>query len=181
MLELTRPFGARVRSFVSAAVSFSTAREPWQLDGYWALRHEVFCRETQLFHSQLAERDAHDAHAIPLVALDHWAGAALDVVGAVRIYETADEPGVWYGGRLGVASAYRAHGKVGGGLIALAVGTARAHGCTRFLANVLAPNRGYFERHHFSARRELELCGQPHVLMQAELAHFPVVTRELHA
>lgn len=177
MLELTRPFGARVRSFVSAAVSFSEAREPWQLDGYWALRREVFCRETRLFGSAPGERDAHDAHALPLVALAHWAGGAEDVVGAVRIYELQSEPGVWYGGRLGVARAYRAHGRVGGGLIALAVGTARAHGCARFLANVLAENRLYFERHHFAPLEERELHGRPHVLMQADLERFPIARR----
>lgn len=172
MLELTRPYGAPVRAFASAAVSFQVAREPWQLRGYWALRREIFCRETALFDSQLGERDEHDQAALPIVAVAHWAGAAHEVVGVVRIYALPGGDGVWYGGRLGVSPVYRAHGRIGAGLIATAVGTAKGLGCTRFLATVLQTNAAYFERQHFASIALAVVCDRPHVLMQAELPMF---------
>jgi hypothetical protein len=58
MLELTRPYGAPIRAYASAAVSFRVATQAWQLRGYWALRREIFCRETSLFGSDASERDA---------------------------------------------------------------------------------------------------------------------------
>ncbi|MET0386511.1 MAG: MSMEG_0567/Sll0786 family nitrogen starvation N-acetyltransferase [Polyangiales bacterium] len=170
MLEATRPYGAPVKGYTSPTLSFALAREPWQLRGYWALRREIFCRETQLFSSSLRERDEHDRRALPIVALAHCAGLALDVVGVVRIYE--DEPGVWYGGRLGVSAAYRKRPSVGSGLIATAVGLAKGQGCERFLARVLAENGRYFGRHHFATCGELELCGRRHFAMQADLDAF---------
>lgn len=170
MLEATRPYGAEVRPFTSAAISFQRAQEPWQLRGYWALRRQIFCEETGLFASQFGERDEHDRHALPIVALAHCAGDALDVVGVVRIYER--EPGVWYGGRLGVNRDYRRRPRVGSGLIRTAVGSARARGCHEFLATVLAENASYFARQHFAPLAPLTLQGREHVLMRAELAAF---------
>jgi putative N-acetyltransferase (TIGR04045 family) len=173
MLELTRPYGAEVRAFTSAAISFQRAREAWQLRGDWGLRREIFCEETRLFTSQLGERDEHDRHALPMVALAQCAGAALDVVGVVRIYES--EPGLWYGGRLGVSAAYRCRPRVGAGLIRTAVGTARGLGCRQFLATVLAPNASYFARQHFTPLERISVCGRSHVLMRAELEAFAII------
>jgi putative N-acetyltransferase (TIGR04045 family) len=170
MLEATRPYGAEIRAFTSAAISFQPAEAAWQLRGYWALRREIFCEETGLFASQVGERDEHDRHASPIVALAHCAGHALDVVGVVRIYES--EPGVWYGGRLGVSRAYRRRPRVGSGLIRTAVGSARARGCREFLATVLAENASYFARQHFAPVVQLTLHGRAHVLMRAELDAF---------
>lgn len=170
MLDLQRPFGAPVRAFVSTYVTHTIARESWQLAGYWQLRREIFCDELRLFADPTCERDEHDARALPIVALAHNAGTPDAVVGVVRVYQA--EPGageVWYGGRLGVARAYRVRPQVGSGLIACAVRSAVAQGCRRFLAHVLAVNVAYFTRHHFRPLRELSVCGEPHVLMEADL------------
>jgi putative N-acetyltransferase (TIGR04045 family) len=167
MLELTRPYGAPVRPFVASYISYGLARETWQAQGYWALRREIFCRETNLFAAPDAERDEHDVDALPLVATAHCAGNPESVVGVVRIYET--EPGLWYGGRLGVTAGYRARGQVGARLIETAVTSAAALGCRRFLATVLMPNVEYFRRYHFAPLGELEVCGRAHMLMQADL------------
>lgn len=170
MLEATRPFGAPVHAFLSPLVTYQVARERWEREAYWQLRREIFCDELEIFSAALAERDPHDAHALPIVAVSHSAGTPEAVVGVVRVYYT--DGGTWYGGRLGVARDYRARPQVGAGLIACAVRTALAHGCASFLAHVLADNVPYFERRHFAARSELELWGRPHVLMQADLEWF---------
>jgi putative N-acetyltransferase (TIGR04045 family) len=167
MLELTRPYGAPVRAYVSALVTHTLASEPWQQRAYWRLRQKIFCDELGLFAGPTAERDAHDAHALPIVALAHSAGNPESVVGVVRIYAAGG--GVWYGGRLGVARRYRSRPQVGSGLIATAVRTAAALGCEQFLAHVLAANEAYFERHGFRSLRQELLHGTRHVLMQAEL------------
>jgi len=170
MLEATRPFGAPVLPFVSSQVTCGVAREPWQLRAYWALRHEVFCEETGLFASVASERDAEDARALPIVALSHCAGSPEEVIGVVRIYEA--EGGTWYGGRLAVARAYRVRRAVGAALIRAAVTTALGRGCQRFVATVLASNGAYFRRHGFRVVGSLELCGRPHLLMEARLDAF---------
>ena len=170
MLELTRPYGAPVRPFLAAHVTCGVAREAWQLRGYWSLRREIFCAETRLFGSAGQERDRYDDEALPIVALAHSAGNPDEVVGIVRIFET--EPGVWYGGRLGVARRYRSHRFVGGSLIDAAVGSGKGLGCRQFLATVLQENGAYFQRHHFDVLDRLEVCGRPHLLMQADLSCF---------
>jgi putative N-acetyltransferase (TIGR04045 family) len=171
MLELTRPYGAPVRSFVSAYITHGVACEPWQHSAYWQLRRQIFCEELGLFAGSAEERDAEDAHAVPIVALAHNAGSPESVVGVVRIY--AADGGIWYGGRLGVTNAYRVQRQVGSGLITTAVRTAAALGCERFLAQVLAVNVPYFVRHRFHAIREIEVCGQRHMLMEAKLPTKP--------
>jgi putative N-acetyltransferase (TIGR04045 family) len=175
MLEITRPFGAPVRAFVAAFVKFDVAREAWEERAYWAMRRAIFCDETGLFASAGEERDAHDLGATPIVAVAHSGGAPADVVGIVRIFE--DSPGVWYGGRLGVAAQYRARVSVGTGLIKAAVGSAKAQGCQRFLATVLLDNVAYFKRHHFDVIGTSDVCGRPHRLMQADLGAFAVASR----
>jgi putative N-acetyltransferase (TIGR04045 family) len=177
MLEATRPFGAPVRPFCSALVTVELAREPWHFAGYWALRSQIFCRETRLFAAPEQERDAHDRQALAFVALAHSAGTPDTVVGVVRAYRS--EGSTWYGGRLGVSPRYRARPQIGSALIAAAVGAAVERGCERFLAIVLAHNAAYFARHRFAPQHALEHCGRPHLLMQAELAAFvPAAERE---
>jgi putative N-acetyltransferase (TIGR04045 family) len=167
VLELTRPYGAVCRPFVSAQVTTAIARDSWELASYWALRHAIFCEETALFATAHVERDTHDAHALPIIALAHSAGTPDQVVGVVRIYEA--ERGVWFGGRLGVDHAYRAQGRVGTALVRTAVESAIARGCRRFHATVLNENARYFERLAFARGATIELCGRPHVLMEASL------------
>lgn len=170
MLELTRPFGAALHPFVSAQVTTVIATERWELASYWALRRAIFCEETALFASAQAEHDAHDAQALPIIALAHSAGTPDQVVGVVRIYEP--ERGLWFGGRLGVERAYRAHGRVGAALVRTAVESAIERGCQRFHATVLLENARYFERLAFAPGASIELCGRPHVLMEADLTAY---------
>ncbi|WAC28450.1 MSMEG_0567/Sll0786 family nitrogen starvation N-acetyltransferase [Ancylobacter sp. SL191] len=150
-------------------VKFATAT--WEKRGAARLRHEVFCGEQGLFGGD--DRDAIDAVAIPIVAVSMLGLVADDVVGTVRIHEA--EPGVWWGSRLAVAEDYRKVGPLGAALIRLAVSSAHARGCTRFLAHVQSQNGLLFRRLHWNIVEEKELHGRPHLLMQADLAHYPPI------
>jgi putative N-acetyltransferase (TIGR04045 family) len=154
---------------LGAQIVAQPATEPWELAGYRALRREIFAEEQGLFAG--SDRDEHDEHALPIVALSQIAGMADQVVGVVRIYRS--EPGTWYGGRLGVRREFRRFGAIGTALIATACSTAHALGCQRFFATVQLANVRYFERHHFRALREVHLLGVCHQLMQADLSCYP--------
>jgi putative N-acetyltransferase (TIGR04045 family) len=154
---------------LGAEVVAEVAREPWQLAGYRELRRAIFSEEQGLFSG--SDFDEHDEHALPIVAASQIAGMPDSVVGVVRIYRSA--PGIWYGGRLGVRREFRRFGAIGSALITTAVSTAHALGCQRFLAHIQLANVRYFERHHFRVLREVVVQGQPHQLMQAELACYP--------
>lgn len=169
MLDAVNPWGRPIRPSLGPEIVAQVASEPWQVAGYRELRRAIFSEEQGLFEG--SDRDAHDAHALPIVALSQIAGMADRVVGVVRIYR--DEPGTWYGGRLGVRREFRRFGAIGTALIATAVSTARALGCERFLATVQDANVRYFERHHFRALGGVSVAGRPHQLMQAELAAYP--------
>jgi putative N-acetyltransferase (TIGR04045 family) len=169
VLDPVNPWGRPVRPSLGAEVVAQVAREPWQLSGYRELRRAIFAEEQGLFEG--SDFDEHDAHALPIVAQSQIAGMADKVVGVVRIYR--QEPGTWYGGRLGVRKEYRRFGAIGTALIATAVSTAHGSGCQRFLATVQLANVRYFERHHFRALREVVVRGLPHQLMQADLSCYP--------
>ena len=169
MLDAVNPYGRRIPAYRSPAIVTEVAREAWQLAAYARLRRRVFVEEQGLFSGD--DRDAFDARALPIVAQSVVHGMPHDVVGVVRIYEASPEQ--WYGGRLAVAPEYRRHGVVGESLIRVAVCTANARGCRRFLATVQAPVVRYFERRHFRYLEPISVCGQPHALMEAELAWFP--------
>jgi putative N-acetyltransferase (TIGR04045 family) len=169
MLDAVHPWGRKLAAPLATQVVAQLASEPWQLAGYHALRQAIFVQEQALFAG--SDEDEHDARATPIVGLSVIAGMPDDVVGIVRIYQS--EPGVWYGGRLGVCSAYRRRGAVGAALIAAAVSTAHAWGCQRFLATVQLDNARYFERYHFEAVGEVTVCGRLHALMQADLGAYP--------
>jgi putative N-acetyltransferase (TIGR04045 family) len=158
-----------VLPFVSPFISAELATEPWQLEGYRALRRRVFCEEQRLFDHD--DADEHDADAVAIVALSSIAGMPDRVVGVVRIYESS--PGVWYGGRLAVDAAYRRHRLVGEGLIRKAVESAHGWECRRFFATVQLANVPYFERHHFRRIEPARVCGVAHELMEADLGQYP--------
>lgn len=144
----------------------------WEINEARRLRGAVFCAEQGLFGGPGGhDRDAIDAHAQPLVALTCVGGMHDQVVGTVRIHHAGE--GVWWGSRLAVDAAWRRHGRLGAALIRLAVASAHARGCVLFLAHVQAQNRALFERLHWTTLREEPLHGRPHVLMQADLAHYP--------
>jgi putative N-acetyltransferase (TIGR04045 family) len=169
VLDAIHPYGRRVPAYRSPAIITQVASEAWQVEGYYRLRRDVFAEEQGLFLAD--DRDAFDDRALPIVAMSVVLGMPHEVVGVVRIFETGERQ--WYGGRLAVSAAYRRHGVVGESLIRVAVCTANARGCDRFLATVQRPVVRYFERHHFELIEPIEVCGKPHALMQATLAAFP--------
>ena len=116
------------------------------------------------------DTDAVDACAIPIVALSMLAVTADRVVGTVRIHEETD--GVWWGSRLAVAADYRKVGALGASLIRLAVSSAHARECPRFLARVQEQNVLFFRRLHWRSIEEIELLGRRHHLMMADLDHY---------
>jgi len=147
------------------------ATEDWELAGAAALRHAVFCREQGLFAHD--DRDAIDNQAIPIVALSMIGGQPDEVIGTVRIHHAGS--GLWWGSRLAVAETHRRVGTIGPALIRLAVSTANARGCIRFHAHVQSQNELLFRRMRWARLDELEMRGIMHVLMNADLAHYPPI------
>ena len=142
---------------------------PWEEREAYRLRRAVFCIEQGIFVGD--DRDGIDAYAQQLVALSCIGGMPDQVVGTVRIHE--EEPGVWFGSRLAVHAAFRNHGRIGATLIRLAVSSAHALGCTKFLAHVQSQNVPLFRRLHWDALAEETLHGRPHHVMQARLDCYP--------
>ena len=145
----------------------------WELAAARRLRRTVFCLEQGVFAGD--DADEIDRHAQTLVALSCVGGMNEQVVGTVRLHAGVDGEGdVWWGSRLAVHAAFRRQGLLGTALIRLAVGTARARGCQVFLAHVQQQNQRLFEKLHWRALRSQSLHGRAHVLMQADLPHYPV-------
>ncbi len=158
-----------IASFSACHFRLKHATEKWEQSGACALRHTVFCKEQRIFAQ--SDRDHIDPDAIHLVALSTMAVANDEVVGTVRIHETA--PGIWYGSRLAVDRRYRRVGLLGPALIKLAVSSARSLGCVRFHAHVQIQNEPMFRRLNWDRLSEVDLHGRPHVLMQADLTAYP--------
>ncbi len=144
------------------------ADSEWERTEARRLRRAVFCVEQGVFVGD--DGDAIDARAETLVAVSQVGGMADQVVGTVRLHREAD---AWWGSRLAVHAAFRHHGRLGATLIRLAVSSAHALGCERFLAYVQRQNLPLFEQMHWTLIREETLHGRPHALMQADLAHYP--------
>ncbi len=161
----------RPAAFVTPEFLIRLATESWEIGGAASLRHRTFVTEQGIFEDH--DRDAKDRHALQLVALSTMASEADEVVGTVRIHE--ETPGIWWGGRLAVAPAYRRVGRLGAELIRLAVGTAHARGCHTFLAHVQMQNVPLFESLHWQSVGKTDLHGHPHMKMKAELAAYPPV------
>lgn len=141
----------------------------WEMEEAYALRKRVFCEEQSLFEGD--DLDITDQTAQLLVALGGYGGWHEKVVGTVRIHE--ESPGIWYGSRLAVDPSCRTHGSIGSTLIKLAVSSAHALGCQRFLATVQAQNEELFRRLHWERLAEKIVYGRPHVSMEADLGHYP--------
>jgi len=168
MFEALLPGGTRLRT-EPPPVGARVATEAWQIEAYYRLRRAIFALEQGLFGE--SDRDAYDEHATPIVAETFIAGMPDRVVGVVRIFRESD--GNWFGGRLGVDPDYRRVGAIGTALITEAVSTANGLGARRFFATVQERNVRYFQRHHFHPLDRVEVCGQPHRLMEADLAKYP--------
>lgn len=142
---------------------------PWEINQAFALRKKVFCDEQKLFKS--SDKDAIDDQAKILVALGNNGGWHQQVVGTVRIHE--EEPGLWYGSRLAVDSAFRKQGQLGATLIRLAVSSAHALNCTQFKATVQKQNETLFKRLNWSTTEYKVIFGQIHAVMEADLSAYP--------
>jgi putative N-acetyltransferase (TIGR04045 family) len=160
-------------AFSPCAFRVKWADGGWEINEARKLRRAVFCGEQGLFDGD--DTDAIDARAQPLVALSCLGGMNDQVVGTVRIHHGAEDQAgsVWWGSRLAVHAGYRNYGRIGATLIRLAVTSAHARGARVFLAHVHRQNQALFEKLHWTALRDESLHGLPHVLMQADLAHYP--------
>lgn len=147
------------------------ASAPWERRGCAALRRAVFCAEQGIFRD--CDRDAIDEGAIPICALSTLGGHADAVIGTVRIHADPDARDTWWGSRLAVDPEFRRVGALGAGLIRVAVSSAHALGCTRFLAHVQGSNVAMFQALHWDSLEAITLHGRPHHLMRADLAHYP--------
>jgi putative N-acetyltransferase (TIGR04045 family) len=155
--------------FLPSEFQIKFAVDSWERSAAAALRRQVFCEEQNIFAGD--DRDAIDEVAIALVAVSFVGVAADEVVGTVRIHQAEDN--VWWGSRLAVAPDYRRIGALGAGLIRLAVSSARARGCTRFLAHVQSQNALLFGKLYWTALAQIDLHGRPHHLMEANLDFYP--------
>jgi putative N-acetyltransferase (TIGR04045 family) len=155
--------------FLPSEYRVKFATDAWERREAAALRRQVFCEEQGIFSGD--DRDAIDDMAIPIVAISSFAVVSQEVVGTVRIHEA--EPGVWWGSRLAVAAGYRKIGALGTSLIRLAVSSAHARGCRRFLAHVQSQNALLFRRLRWATLAEITIHGRPHHFMQADLAYYP--------
>ncbi|MCA0921433.1 MSMEG_0567/Sll0786 family nitrogen starvation N-acetyltransferase [Pseudooceanicola nanhaiensis] len=160
------------RQFQSPGYYIRAASKRFEAEGAARLRHRVFVEEQGIFPTH--DRDEIDLIATHLVALSTYAHEADQVVGTVRIHE--ESPGLWWGSRLAVDSDFRAVGRLGAELIRLAVCTANARDCARFLAHVQMQNVPLFRRLRWSPLEQVTIHGTPHMRMQADLAHYPPCT-----
>ncbi|MGV7213971.1 MSMEG_0567/Sll0786 family nitrogen starvation N-acetyltransferase [Bradyrhizobium sp. UFLA05-112] len=159
------------KPFIAPEFQVKFVTETWELAAATALRRKVFCEEQHVFSGD--DRDPVDDVAIPLVAVSLLGVVEDDVVGTVRIHADEHEADVWWGSRLAVEKNYRRLSAVGAGLIRLAVSSAHARGCRRFLANVQSQNALLFQHMHWHSLGEFELHGRPHHRMEADLDHYP--------
>jgi putative N-acetyltransferase (TIGR04045 family) len=160
--------------FVPSEFRIKQATLPWEFREAYALRRAVFCIEQGIFAED--DRDAIDEHAQLLVAVSCMGGTPDQVVGTVRIHHDGDHanaPTRWRGSRLAVHAGFRSFGHLGATLIRLAVCSAHAQGCTRFLAHVQLQNEPLFHKLHWTTLAHEDVHGRPHALMQAGLAHYP--------
>ena len=160
--------------FLADDLLVKPATESWERSGYFALRRAVFSEEQRLLEH---DKDERDVQAIAIVAVAHHCGIPEQVIGAVRIY--TPHSGVWYGGRLCVERDYRRHSMIGKALVNEAVSRAIDLGCQTFLATVQRSNECYFHSLHWVSLENIDLLGQPHVLMQAQLSRYPFMPRQV--
>lgn len=151
---------------MSSLYTFKLATTDQEIHSYFALRKAIFVEEQGLF--QHHDSDDYDPISYPIIAVETQTHA---IIGIVRIYEP--EPGLWYGGRLGVHPDYRCMGQIGKGLIHKAVTTANTWGCQCFLATVQQQNVRFFRRLHWDPIQAVTICNRPHYLMKADLTYYP--------
>ncbi|MEM6581330.1 MAG: MSMEG_0567/Sll0786 family nitrogen starvation N-acetyltransferase [Pseudomonadota bacterium] len=151
------------------AYTLKWATSDWEVEQARQLRRRVFCDEQQIFKHD--DRDAIDDRALTLVAMGSQGGWHQQVVGTVRIHREPND--VWYGSRLAVDTDFRTEGQLGTALIRLAVSSAHAVGCVRFLATVQRQNERLFQRLMWHTQDYRTLFGHPHAVMEADLDAYP--------
>ncbi len=160
------------QAFIPGEFRIKHVAADWERQSCAELRRAVFCDEQRIFDAD--DADALDARALPIAAIACVAGIGERVVGTVRILQPdAAQPALWAGSRLAVHPDYRRSAWLGSELIRHAVCTAHARSCTRFIAQVQVQNVKLFERLHWSSLQAIEVQGRPHVLMEAQLDHYP--------
>ena len=162
----------KTKGFISPDFLIRKATKPWEFLGSDELRYRTFVMEQGIF--EYHDRDEIDKDMMPIVAISTLASEAYEVVGTVRIHEP--EKGVWWGSRLSVAVSHRRVGLLGPELIRFAVGTARHYGCHLFLAHVQLRNVPLFKRLNWEELESVELHGQTHIKMKANLQAFGIVS-----
>lgn len=155
--------------FISADIVIKIVSEDWERRQYYRLREATFRDEQQILKE---DRDEYDFKAFGIVAIGQMFGEPDRVVGAVRIFPEGKQ--TWWGGRLCVDPLYRHHRAIGKALINAAVSTAKNLGCQRFLATVQQQNEVYFQKLYWHSEQNIQVANIPHVLMQANLAHYPL-------
>lgn len=155
--------------FISADIVIKLVSEDWERREYYRLREATFRDEQQLLKE---DRDEYDFKAFGIVAIGQMFGEPDRVIGAVRIFPDGEQ--TWWGGRLCVDPIYRRHHSIGKALINAAVSTAKKLGCQNFLATVQQQNERFFQRLHWRSQSQITVANLPHVLMQADLQHYPL-------
>ena len=162
--------GMNIDEFSHSECHIQLALDDWTLREAQKLRNDVFVVEQGIF--QTSDHDVFDNSAHTLVATIGMLGIPDAVVGTVRIHEQA--PGVWVGSRLAVAKAYRSVKGLGKALIAMAVCSAKAHGCNVFYANVQLQNVELFKKLGWQALGAVNVHGVGHMFMQADLEQYSI-------
>jgi predicted GNAT family N-acyltransferase len=132
---------------------------PEELESLLMLREEVFCDEQGVPVDE--ERDAHDASALHLIALDGG-----EVVGTCRLI--AGDP-AWKLGRMAVRRAARGRG-VGTALLVEAERAAVTHGARRLGFSAQTHAIGFYRRGGYrTVGGVFDDAGIPHVWMERAL------------
>ena len=144
------------------------ARGEAERAAYFELRRQIFCDEQGLFAGD--DRDAVDDHAfadrLPGRGRRRWwgwcaSGRRARTCGGADGWACAPTCARWR--------------RWADRWCSTAVGTARAWGARQFRATVQRPNVAFFRRLHWRSLEEMDLLGQPHHLMEAELERYPLV------
>lgn len=146
-----------------AHVTCRPAASPSEFAAHFAIRHEVFVLEQQVFAH--TERDNHDLDAGVVHLLARYGEVP---AGAVRLFPL-DGSGLWQGDRLCVLPGYRIHG-IGAPLVRCAVATAGACGGREMVAHIQLPNVSFFTHLGWQRDGDVELyAGLEHQPMRIDL------------
>src|ERR1700709_805125 len=89
--------------YKNTCLTFGFATQFWELNNYYKLRADIFCKEQKLFKN--TDVDLIDKQALHIISTSEYMGMADQVIGTVRIHEVS--PTVWFGSRLCVHADYR--------------------------------------------------------------------------